>query len=126
MLPEEGLSRREREVMEILHRLGEASAARVRDEMEDPPTDAAVRSILRILVNKGHVTFRYDGPRYVFSPAVAQDEARRSALENLLDVFFDGSAEGAVAALLELRGRLTPQEKRHLVALIERAEEEGR
>ena len=126
MLPEEGLSRREREVMEILHRDGSATAAAVRSAMEDPPTDPAVRSILRILVEKGHVRYHADGPRYVYAPTVPRAAARRSALDNLVRVFFDGSPEGAVAALLEMRVKLTPAEKQRLKALIDRAEEEGR
>jgi predicted transcriptional regulator len=126
MLPEDRLSRREREVMEILHRQGEATAASIREAMEDPPTDAAVRSTLRILVEKGHATFEEKGPRYLYRPTVPRADARRSALESLLSVFFDGSAESAVAALLEMRGTLTPQEKRRLKTLIDQAEEEGR
>jgi predicted transcriptional regulator len=94
--------------------------------MEEPPTDAAVRSILRILARKGHVTFEYDGPRYVYRPTIPHSSARRAALDNLLRVFFDGSPEGAVAALLEMRGKLTPEEKERLRALIDTAEEEGR
>jgi predicted transcriptional regulator len=126
MLPEEGLSRREREVMEILHRLGSGTAVEIRAQMEDPPTDAAVRSTLRILSEKGHVSFEFVGPRYVYRPTVTRDDATRSALESVLSTFFDGSAESAVAALLELRGKLTPDEKRRLKALIDRAQEEGR
>ena len=126
MLPEERLSRREREVMEILHRQGDATAASIREAMEDPPTDAAVRSTLRILVEKGHATFEAQGPRYVYRPTVPRADARRSALESMLSVFFDGSAESAVAALLEMRGRLTPAEKRRLKQMIDRAAEEGR
>jgi predicted transcriptional regulator len=126
MLPEEGLSRREREVMEILHRSGAATAAEIRAAMDDPPTDAAVRSTLRILARKGHVEFRFDGPRYVYSPTVTRSSARRAALDNLLNVFFDGSPESAVAALLEMGGRLSPDEKLRLRALIDRAAEEGR
>jgi predicted transcriptional regulator len=126
MLPEEGLSRREREVMEILHRRGAATAAEIRGDMADPPTDAAVRSTLRILAEKGHVTFAFDGPRYVYRPAVTRAAATRTALESVLSTFFDGSAESAMAALLELSGKLTPEEKRRLKELIDRAEEEGR
>lgn len=126
MLPEEGLSRREREVMEILHRRGSASAAAVRGDMEDPPTDAAVRSILRGLGEKGHVTFEFDGPRYLYHPTVPRAAASRSALQSLVSVFFDGSPESAVAALLEMGGRLTAEEKERLKALIDQAEEEGR
>src|SRR5688572_26800187 len=126
MLPEEGLSRREREVMEILHRRGEATAAEIRADLEDPPTDAAVRSTLRILAEKGHVAFEFDGPRYLYRPTVPRAAATRSALQSLLSVFFDGSAESAVAALLEMSGKLTPEERQRLKALIDRAAEEGR
>jgi len=125
MLPETGLSRREREVMEIVHRLGQATAAEIREEMPDPPTDAAVRSTLRGLVAKEHLSYRYDGPRYLYSPTVPATAARRSALEQILDTFFDGSTEGVMAALLETRGPLTPGEKTRLKALIDRAEEGG-
>jgi BlaI family transcriptional regulator, penicillinase repressor len=126
MLPESGLSRREREVMEIVHRLGRTAAAEIREEMDDPPTDPAVRSTLRGLVEKGHLTFEHDGPRYVYSPTVEATEARRSALGQLVRTFFDGSTEGVMAALLETSGPLSPEEKKRLKALIDRAEEEGR
>src|SRR5262245_30408321 len=97
-----GLSRREREVMDIVYRLGRATAADVRAEMPEPPTEAAVRTTLRILVRKGRLTHRYDGPRYVYSPTVEPEAARRSAFRHLLDTFFGGSARGAMAALLEM------------------------
>ena len=126
MLPEGELSRREREVMAIIHRLGRATAAQVRDEMEDPPTDAAVRSILRILVRKGHLEHEYDGPRYVYYPTVPASAARRVALSKVVDTFFDGSPEGVMAALLESQGPLAPEEKARLRELIDQAEEEGR
>jgi predicted transcriptional regulator len=126
MIPEEHLSRREREVMEILHRLGRATAAEVRSEMVEPPTDAAVRSVLRILGEKGHVGFVADGPRYVYTPTVSARAARRTAMERVLKTFFDGSTEGAMAAMLETSGPLSPEMKRRLKALIDRAEEEGR
>lgn len=126
MLPEGDLSRREREVMEIIHRRGRATAAEVRADMSDPPTDAAVRSTLRILVGKGHLDFEHDGPRYVYSPTVPETTARRSAIESVVRTFFDGSTEGVMAALLETQGPLTPEEKRRLKELIDQAEEEGR
>ena len=125
-MTEAGLSRREREVMAIVHRLGRATAAEVRQVMEDAPTDAAVRSTLRILVDKEHLQFDSDGPRYVYHPTMPRTDAGRSALGTLLDTFFDGSTEGAMAALLDLRGGLDPDEKRRLKKLIDMAEEEGR
>ena len=126
MLPESGLSRREREVMEIVHRLGRATASDVHEVMEDPPSNAAVRSTLRILVDKGHLTHEFDGPRYVYSPTVSPAAARRTALDRVLSTFFDGSTEGAMAALLEAGGPLTAETKARLKALIDQAEEEGR
>lgn len=126
MFPEGSLSRREREVMEIVHRRGRATAAEIREDMADPPTDAAVRSTLRILVGKGHLGFEEDGPRYVYFPTVPAAAARRSALEAVLHTFFEGSTERVMAALLESREPLTPDEKRRLKALIDRAEDEGR
>lgn len=126
MLPEHSLSRREFEVMEILHRLGRATAAEVREEMAEPPTDAAVRSVLRILVEKGHVSHAPSGPRYVYSPTVSARSAKRSAVERVVETFFDGSTEGAMAALLETSGPLSPEVTRRLKALIDQAAREGR
>lgn len=121
------LSRREREVMDIVHELGRATAARIRESMADPPTDAAVRSVLRILVEKGHLARAYDGPRYVYSPTVSALRARRSAMRHVLRTFFGGSVEGAVAMLLQLEDtRLTPDERARIRALIDEASEEGR
>ncbi len=126
MLPESGLSRREREVMEIIHGSGRATAAQIRESMDDPPTDAAVRSTLRILVEKGHLQHEYDGPRYVYSPTVPARAARRSALERVVQTFFDDSTEGVMAALLESRGPLTEAERTRLKAMIDHAAAEGR
>ncbi len=125
-MKKERLSRRESEVMEILHRLESGTAAEVRDAMEDAPTDPAVRSTLRILVDKGHLTFGWDGPRYVYTPAVSTNEAGRSALEGLLDTFFDGSTEGVMTALLDMRGGLSNEERTRLKKLIDEAAAEGR
>ena len=85
-----------------------------------------MRSILRILVSKGHLRYESDGPRYVYHPTEATDAAGRSALQSLLQTFFDGSTEGAMAALLEIRGDLAPEEKERLKQLIDQVEEEGR
>ena len=121
------LSRREREVMDIVHELGDATAARIRERMTDPPTDAAVRSVLRILVEKGHLAHEYDGPRYVYSPTVSARRARSSAMNHVLKTFFGGSVEGAVAMLLQLEDRkLTPDERARIKALIDQAAQEGR
>ena len=121
------LTRRERQVMDILYETGGATAVQIRKRMSDPPTDSAVRSILRILINKGHLTRELDGPRYVYSPATPATRASRSAMRHVLSTFFEGSVEGAVATLLKLReGDLTPAERARIKAMIDEAAEEGR
>jgi len=112
--------------MDIVHALGEATASQVRAGMADPPTNAAVRSTLRILVEKGHLTYEQDGPRYVYSPTAPQ-RARRSAMRHVLTTFFGGSVESAMAALLELdEASLTAGERARMKRLIDRAAREGR
>jgi predicted transcriptional regulator len=121
------LSRREREVMDIVYRLGRANAAEVRAEMAQPPTDAAVRTTLRVLVRKGRLTHEYDGPRYVYVPTVAPEAARRSAFRHLLETFFGGSARGVMAALLEMEDAgLSRRERRRLKELVDDADRKGR
>jgi predicted transcriptional regulator len=113
--------------MDIIYRLGRATAAEVREAMAQPPTDPAVRTTLRILVAKGRLKQEYDGPRYVYSPTVAPEAARRSAFQHLLDTFFGGSAKGAMAALLEMEAvGLSPDERRRLRTLVDKADREGR
>ena len=96
----ETLSRRERQIMDIVYRRGQATAAQILAEMSDPPSYSAIRALLRILVDKKHLQHREDGPRYVYSPTVPRQKARARALARVVDTFFDGSAENAVAALL--------------------------
>ena len=121
------LSRREREVMDIVHEAGAAAAAQIRERMAEPPTYSAVRSVLRILVNKGHLASDQDGARYLYSPTVPASRARRSAMRHVVRTFFGGSVEGAVATLLELEdARLSPEERIRIEALIDRASREGR
>jgi len=98
--PKPPLSRREREVMDVLYRLGEATAADVMEGLADPPTYSTVRALLRILEDKGHISHRADGPRYVYAPAVGTEKARRAAVSHLVDTFFGGSAEQLLVALL--------------------------
>lgn len=125
-LPEGPLARRERQVMDILHREGAATAADVRRTMEDPPTDPAVRSILRILEEKGHVEHRREGRRYVYSPRLSPERARRSALRHLVETFFGGSPGDAVEALVRHDGeRLSEAELDRLAELVERERETG-
>ena len=125
--PKPTMSRREREVMDVLYRLGEATVAEVMEELADPPTYSAVRSTLRILEEKGHIAHREDGPRYVYAPAVGREKARRAALDHVVDTFFEGSAEQALATLLR-RSDLDMSETQveRLSRAIRRAGEEGR
>ncbi len=121
------LSRREREVMDVLYELGGATAAQIRERLADPPSDSAVRSTLRILVGKRHLERTREGRRYVYAPLTPVIRARRSAMHHVVRTFFGGSVEGAVAMLLELgEGDLTPAERQRILAMIDRAEEEGR
>jgi predicted transcriptional regulator len=118
------LSRREREVMAILHRKGAATAVDVRRELRDAPTDPAVRSILRILERKGHVEHRVEGRRYVFEPRLAVERARRSALRHLVETFFGGSPGDAIEALVQDEGgRLTAEEIDRLSRMLDRDRE---
>lgn len=123
----ETLSRRERQVMDILFRRGEATVADVMGDLSDPPTYSAVRSILRILTQKGFITHREDGPRYVYLPAVNPDRARDEALLNVVRTFFEGSTEHAVTALLRMSdAELTPLEVGRLRERIRKARSGGR
>ena len=113
--------------MDIVHEAGTATAAQVRERMAEPPTYSAVRSVLRILVNKGHLVSERDGARYLYSPTVPASRARRSAMRHVVKTFFGGSVEGAVAALLDLEDtKLTPDERVRLRALIDQAAQDGR
>lgn len=121
------LSRREREVMDVLYRRGEATVGEVMEDLQDPPTYSAVRSILRVLKQKGHITHREDGPRYVYAPSVERERARRVALDHLVNTFFDGSAEHALAALLRRSDLDLNEAQIHRLAReIRKAGEEGR
>jgi predicted transcriptional regulator len=120
------LSRRERQIMDVLFRRGRATAAEVMEELPGAPSYSTVRTQLRVLEEKGHVRHEQDGVRFVYMPAVARTAARKSALRHLVDTFFDGSAEKVVAALLGGDGaRLSPEEIDRLYALIAKAKKEG-
>jgi predicted transcriptional regulator len=95
------LSRRERQIVDVLFKLGRSSTAEVRAELPDPPSYSAVRALLRILEEKGHVRHEQDGPRYVYMPTVARENAKRSALRHLVQTFFEGSTAQAISALLD-------------------------
>jgi predicted transcriptional regulator len=121
------LSRRERQIMDVIYRLGRATAQEVVDNLSDPPSYSAVRGLLRILEDKGHVKHRQDGPRYVYQPTIPREKARASALRQLVRTFFQDSPEAAVAALLDLSAAgLKNEELDRLAALIARARKEGR
>ena len=124
---QEKLSRREREMMDILYRRGQATAAEIHAAMQDAPSYSAVRALLRVLEEKGHVRHREKNLRYVYLPVVPREKASRSAVTHLLDTFFDGSAEQAVAALLDVSAqKLSDEDFERLSALIEKARKEGR
>jgi predicted transcriptional regulator len=121
------LSRREREIIDVLYSAGSASAGEVHERIPSPPSYSAVRATLRVLEQKGFVTHEHDGKRYIYRPTLNRNTARRGAVEHLLNTFFDGSAAGAVAALLETPGAdLTEEDLDRMAALIERARKEGR
>jgi predicted transcriptional regulator len=121
------LSRREREILEALYKLGKASAAEIREQIADPPTYTAIRSHLSILEKKGHVGHASDGTRYIYEPLVAREQMGRRALDNLLKTFFDNSVERAVAAMLTRKDAdIAREDLDRLAHLIENARKEGR
>lgn len=127
MKNEPSLSRREREIMDIVYEMKEATAQQVLERLAAPPSYSAVRALLRVLEQKGHLLHRQDGPRYVFVPRLPKDKARRSALAHLKRTFFDGSATDVVAALLDLSEEdLSEADYRTLADLIDKARKEGR
>jgi BlaI family transcriptional regulator, penicillinase repressor len=119
------LSRRERQIMDIIYARGQATAAEVTAALADPPSYSAVRALLRILEQKGHLRHQQHGPRYIFLPIVSRDRARRSALRNLVKTFFDGSTAQAAAALID-QGQLSDAEFDRLSEAIEKARRENR
>ena len=125
--PHAHLSRRERQIMDVIYAHSPVTVRDVVDQIPDPPSYSAVRAMLRILEEKGHVKHAQDGPRYTYSPVVPREKARESAMKQMLQTFFDGSAERAVAALLDLPDSdLSEDELERLAELIEQAREEGR
>jgi len=124
---QKSLSRRERQIMDILYEMKEATALQVLDRLPFPPGYSAVRALLRVLEEKGHVLHRQDGPRYVYAPVLAREKARRTALEHLLKTFFDNSTEDAVAALLDIsEDSLSDDDYHRLLDLVRKARSEGR
>jgi BlaI family transcriptional regulator, penicillinase repressor len=121
------LSRREQEVLDIVYARGHATAVEVREAMHEAPTDAAVRTTLRMLVAKGHLRIEQDGPRYDYWPTLSPQTARRSALQHVLRTFFGDSTESALATLLDIQpGELDAAARRRIKDLIDRSAKEGR
>jgi BlaI family penicillinase repressor len=121
------LSRRERQILDVLYRRGPSTAAEIQAGIPNGPSYSAVRALLRILEDKGHIKHQEQGVRYVYTPKVPRDEARRSALIHLMQTFFDGSPEQAMAALLDVSARdLSQEELVRMAELIAKARKEGR
>jgi len=124
--PHLDLSRRERQIIDILYTQGRATAAEVQSALPDPPSYSAVRAMLRILEDKGHVRHEQDGPRYIYKPTLPRDNAQKSAMRHMLQTFFDGSAEQAISALLDDHStRLSDAELDRLAHMIAQARKAG-
>jgi len=122
----QSLSRREREMMDIIFRDGKASASEVMERMSDPPSYSAVRATLRVLEQKGFLRHEDDGTRYLYKPAVSRERAKQSALDHLVTTFFDGSVTNVVATLLERDAKLSDEDLDQISRLISETRKEGR
>lgn len=120
------LSRRERQIMDVLHRCGPSTVGEVLEQLPDPPSYSAVRALLGTMEGKGHVSHSEDGPRYVYQPVATPESVRRSALQHLVQTFFDGSTIQAVGALLGSDGSLAEGEVERILKMIDRTRKEGR
>jgi BlaI family penicillinase repressor len=124
--PKEILSRRERQIMDIIYQKGSATAAEVLENLPDPPSYSAIRALLKVLEVKGHIKHRQQGARYVYSPSVSREKAKRTAIQHLLNTFFEGSAASAVTALLDVsKSELSDEDLDRLTTLINQAKQEG-
>jgi BlaI family transcriptional regulator, penicillinase repressor len=122
-----GLSRRERQIMDILYQRGKSSAAEVLEAMPDAPSYSAVRAMLRVLEEKGHIRHQAENLKYVYLPTVPRDKAKRSAVKHLVDTFFSDSPDQIVAALLDVSStRLTREDLDRMAQMIEKAKREGK
>ena len=119
------LTRRESQIMEILHRRQRATIEELRDELPDAPSPSSVRKLLDIMIDRGLIGREYDGPRFAYFPAVPPDEARKSALAQVVHTFFNGSTGSVVAALLESSTSLSEAEYKRLSGLLKRARAQG-
>jgi predicted transcriptional regulator len=121
------LGRRERQIMEVIYRLGRASASEVREHLPDPPTYSAVRGMLRLLEDKGHLGHTQEGIRHVYFPTVARDDIRETTMRHVLRTFFAGSMSAAMAALLDANEEPPSGEELDTLArMIDQAREQGR
>ena len=124
--PHLALSRRERQIIDILYAQGRATAAEVQAALPDPPSYSAVRAMLRILEDKGHVRHEQDGPRYIYLPTIARENAKKSAMRHMVQTFFEGSASQAISALLDdPRATFSDAELDRLARLIDSARKTG-
>jgi len=127
MRNDRSLSRRERQIMDIVYEMKEATAQQIMERLPSPPTYSAVRALVRVLEQKGHLVHRQDGPRYIYVPRLAKDKASLSALAHLKRTFFDGSTTDVVAALLDHSEEdLSEDDYLKLTELIDKARKEGR
>ncbi len=127
MKGQKNLSRRERQIMDIVYVLGRVSVAQVLERIPNPPSYSAVRALLKVLEKKGHLKHKQEGPRYIYFPTLPREEARQTALKHIMQTFFDDSTEDVVAALLNIsEGNLSETDYKRLSELIKKARKEGR
>ncbi len=127
MKGQKNLSRRERQIMDIVYVLGKVSVAQVLERIPNPPSYSAVRALLKVLEKKGHLKHKQKGPRYIYFPTLPREEARQNALKHIMQTFFDDSTEDVVAALLNIsEGSLSETDYKRLSELIKKARKEGR
>ncbi len=127
MKGQKNLSRRERQIMDIVYELEKVSVAQVLEKLPNPPSYSAVRALLRVLEEKGHLKHKQEGPRYIYYPTLSREEARQNALKHIMKTFFDNSTEDFVAALLNIsEDKLSDIDYKRLTELIKKARKEGR
>lgn len=121
------LSRRERQIMDIIYELNEATVIQVLERIANPPSYSTIRALLRVLEEKGHLSHKKQGPRYIYAPTLSRDKARQNALKHLMKTFFDNSTEEVVAALLDIsEDNLSDQDYKRITELIKKVRQEGR
>jgi predicted transcriptional regulator len=127
MKGQKNLSRRERQIMDIIYEMDKASVAQVLERIPNPPSYSSIRALLRVLEEKGHLTHKQEGPRYVYSPTLPREEARQNALKHVMKTFFDNSTEDIVAALLDISEEdLSEEDYKRITDLVKKALKEGR